>query len=264
MKAEKVSKLEDYDGFVEKFKPKKTTDDCYTPEEVYGIIIDYVRNICDIEGRKIVRPFYPGGDYENFEYPAGCVVIDNPPFSLFSKIIGFYLDRFIDFFLFGPHLTLFSSGHQDYTAIVCGADIEYENGAIIKTSFATNMLGSLKVVNSPDLYVKLMSIRESKKSNLPKYEYPNNVLTVSSVWALTTKGIPFKVDRRDTAFCRSLDSQRPHKKTIFGAGYLLSEKAAAEKAAAERAAAEKAAAEKENVIIWELSEREKMIIDKLG
>lgn len=21
----------DYDGFVEKFKPKKTTDDCYTP-----------------------------------------------------------------------------------------------------------------------------------------------------------------------------------------------------------------------------------------
>lgn len=23
--------FEDYDGFVEKFKPKKTTDDCYTP-----------------------------------------------------------------------------------------------------------------------------------------------------------------------------------------------------------------------------------------
>jgi hypothetical protein len=40
---------------------------------------------------------------------------------------------------------------------------------------------------------------------------------------------------------------------------LLSEKAAAEKAAAEKAAAEKAAAH-----IWELSERERHIVAKLG
>ena len=31
----------DYDGFVEKFKPKKTTDDCYTPETVYNAIRDW-------------------------------------------------------------------------------------------------------------------------------------------------------------------------------------------------------------------------------
>ncbi len=30
--------FEDYEGFVEKFKPKKTTDDCYTPEPVYEAI----------------------------------------------------------------------------------------------------------------------------------------------------------------------------------------------------------------------------------
>ncbi len=30
----KKIKHEDYDAFVEKFKPKKTTDDCYTPPEV--------------------------------------------------------------------------------------------------------------------------------------------------------------------------------------------------------------------------------------
>ena len=28
-------KFNDYAGFVEKFKPKKTTDDCYTPPAVY-------------------------------------------------------------------------------------------------------------------------------------------------------------------------------------------------------------------------------------
>ena len=32
----------DYEGFVEKFKPKKTTDDCYTPQPIYDVILDYV------------------------------------------------------------------------------------------------------------------------------------------------------------------------------------------------------------------------------
>lgn len=32
----------DYDGFVEKFKPKKTTDDCYTPPEVMEVVNAYV------------------------------------------------------------------------------------------------------------------------------------------------------------------------------------------------------------------------------
>ena len=32
----KQDKFEDYEGFVEKFKPKKTTDDCYTsPPTIY-------------------------------------------------------------------------------------------------------------------------------------------------------------------------------------------------------------------------------------
>ena len=35
--------MHDYEGFVEKFTPKKTTDDCYTPPEAYKIILDYVK-----------------------------------------------------------------------------------------------------------------------------------------------------------------------------------------------------------------------------
>ena len=31
-------KFNDYEGFVEKFKPKKTTDDCYTPPAVYEAV----------------------------------------------------------------------------------------------------------------------------------------------------------------------------------------------------------------------------------
>ena len=70
----------------------------------------------------VVRPFYPGGDYESLVYPDNCVVIDNPPFSIVSQIVRFYLKRGIKFFLFAPYLTLFSAD-LDCTRIVCGAAI---------------------------------------------------------------------------------------------------------------------------------------------
>lgn len=31
-------KFNDYEGFVAKFQPKKTTDDCYTPPAVYEAV----------------------------------------------------------------------------------------------------------------------------------------------------------------------------------------------------------------------------------
>ena len=31
-----------YQKFVDKFKPKKTTDDCYTPPNIYEAVKDYV------------------------------------------------------------------------------------------------------------------------------------------------------------------------------------------------------------------------------
>jgi hypothetical protein len=34
--------LTDYEGFIEKFENKKTTDDCYTPSDVYSVLFEYV------------------------------------------------------------------------------------------------------------------------------------------------------------------------------------------------------------------------------
>lgn len=98
------------------------------------LCLQYVADHCDIDGMTVVRPFYPGGDYESLVYPDNCVVIDNPPFSIVSQIVRFYLKRGIKFFLFAPHLTLFSAD-LDCTRIVCGAAIVYENGAKVNTSF---------------------------------------------------------------------------------------------------------------------------------
>lgn len=254
--------FDDYESFVDKFKSRKTTDDCYTPPEVYNCVLNYVLEKCNIKESEIVRPFYPGGDYENCEYPDGCVVIDNPPFSIIAKIARFYIKNNVKFFLFAPHLTLFSSS-VDCTRIVCGASIIYENGAKVKTSFISNLFGNIAIMSDYNLYKRLEYINDSNKVNLPKYEYPPHVLTVSMVYWCLERGISMKFDKQQIRHVSELDDQKKYKKSIFGGGYLLSEKATVEKAAAEKAAIEKMAAEKENIITWELSRREMDIVKSL-
>ena len=62
-----MARGETYEQFVEKFKPKKTTDDCYTPPLVYEAIKQWACAEYGISPEKIVRPFWPGGDYEQFD-----------------------------------------------------------------------------------------------------------------------------------------------------------------------------------------------------
>ncbi|WP_276987596.1 chromosome partitioning protein ParB [Capnocytophaga gingivalis] len=257
----------EYEAFVEKFKPKKTTDDCYTPPNVYEEVLNYVRETCDIERLEVIRPFYPGGDYERVTYTEKTVVVDNPPFSIISQIIRFYNEKGVKYFLFAPHLTIFGT-NQKYTAIVASADITYENGAKVKTSFVTNMMGDYKIIGAPDLK-KRIEVRQKKdrvRVSLPKYKYPENVVTVSRIASLVEKGVGIKIKEKDLAFCRGLESQKKYKKGIFGSGYLTTHAVAAEIKAAEIKAAEIKAAEIKaavEVIEWELSEHEKEIIDAL-
>ena len=251
----------EYEEFVEKFKPKKTTDDCYTPPEVYEVVLQYVREKCPIEGLKVIRPFYPGGDYENESYDEHCVVVDNPPFSIISQIIRFYNAKGVKYFLFAPHLTLFGT-NQDYTAIVASADIVYENGAKVKTSFVTNMMGDVKILGDAELRQRLQAITDTNKVNLPIYQYPDNVITVSKITSLVEKGENIVIMKKDVTFCRQLESQKPQKKTLFGSGFLASHSVAKELVAKELVAKE--LVKKKEVIYWELSDAEHSIIKQLG
>ncbi len=257
------TKFDDYAGFVNKFKPKKTTDDCYTPPAIYEVVLEYVGTKCDLTGKQVVRPFYPNGDFESFDYPENAVVIDNPPFSIVAKIARFYTTRNIPFFIFAPHLTLFSA-NVDCSHIVVGASIIYDNGAVVNTSFLSNLFGDIKVLACSELYFKFKEIQDAQKANLPKYVYPDNVLTVTQIDKFVKHGIPFKVGKSEAKHKEKLHSQKEFGKRIFGSGFLISDKAAAEKAAAEKAAAERAAAEKANVIVWTLSDSEREIIKKLN
>ena len=261
-----IEENKEYEAFVEKFKPKKTTDDCYTPPEVYEVVLQYVREKCNIEGLKVLRPFYPGGDYESVQYDENCVVIDNPPFSIISQIIRFYNSKGVKYFLFAPHLTLFTT-NQDYTAIVAAADIVYENGAKVKTSFLTKMMGDVKILGDAKLRERIKGVSDTNKVNMPTYKYPDNVVTVSRITSIVEKGKSICIMKKDLAFCRQLESQKIHKKSIFGSGFLASHTATKELATKELAAKElikKELATREKVIYWSLSNSELEIIKQLG
>lgn len=247
---------EDYEKFVDKFKPKLTTDDCYTPQNIYEVIRDWAVAHYGLQGAPVIRPFYPGGDYEHETYPDGCVVIDNPPFSILSQICRFYTERGIRFFLFAPALTLFSIAAGTCNYLPIGANVTYENGASVSTSFVTN-LGAWKIETNVELYAAVKAVDDSNRhesaAELPGYVYPDNVLTPATI-IKTARRKNLKIAPNDAVFVRALDAQRERKAAIFGGGFLLSEKAAAEKAAAEKAAAH----------VWELSARERSIVAALG
>jgi hypothetical protein len=232
-----------------------------------------------------VRPFYPGGDYKNFKYPKGSIVVDNPPFSILAEILQFYDKNDIKFFLFAPSLTLFSpSSSSSFTAICICAGIIYANGASVNTSFYTNLGDrSIRFRSAPDLYNALdvantENLKQMSKEK-PKYIYPDYVVIPSYVGRMSRYGVDFSVSVNESERISTLDHQKKEGKGIYGSGYLISEKAAAEKAAAEKAAdkaaekaaekaakkaAEKAAAEKAAATRWQLSDKEWGIIKKLS
>ena len=261
---------EGYDEFVDKFKPKKTTDDCYTPPEVYEVIRDWACAEYGIDPAKVVRPFYPGGDYERFDYSGGKVVVDNPPFSILTQICEFYVNNGIPFFLFCPTLTGFGSKRLAMLTchIICGCQIVYENGASVNTSFVTSYGGDVVAKTAPELRelvdAKVDELRKRGKTELPKYEYPDEVVTAAIMGRWSKYGVEFEVRRTDCLPISELDAQREGGQSIYGNGLLLSERAAAERAAAERAAAERAAAERAAAQRFTLSDREREIVRSLG
>ena len=253
---------EEYQEFLDKFTPAKTSDDCYTPANIYAAVKAWALKRYSLEAAEVIRPFYPGGDYQKAAYPEGSVVIDNPPFSILSEICKWYQEHSVRFFLFAPGTSLFSiaSGEAHYLPI--GVGIIYENKATISTSFVTN-LGDYRIEIAPDLY---QAVNEANDENLramatelPHYDYPDCVAVSARMNKLARYGEDLRIREADALFTRAMDAQREVDKAIFGGGFFLSASAAAEKAAAEKAAAEKAAATR-----WQLSDRERVLIANLG
>lgn len=234
-------------------KSSSLSDDCYTPPAVYAAVLEWVKEEIGIaDGLEVIRPFYPGGNYQAENY-AGKVVIDNPPFSILSEIVRFYHARGIPFFLFAPRMTCLSgekAGMENLTAVFGCKDITYENGVIVPTAFLTNMMGDVKIRVSETLAAKLKAAVPSEKKALPRFAYPDNLIKAADLEQCGE----LEICRADTLPVNALDAQKPFGKTVFGKGLLLSDKAARAAKAAKAA----------NIIVWPLSEREQKLIEGLN
>ena len=239
----------DYESFVKKFSDSpKTTDDCYTPQDVYEAVVAYVDTICPLAGKQILRPFFPGGDYENADYPDDGVVIDNPPFSIFTAICKFYSRKGIPFFLFGPGMTILSV-LKYCSVVIINHSITFSNGAKVRINFATNLLADTMVTTAVSLNDAIGHCpSQNQKVKLTKYRYPEELLSVSDFQSIANGDVDFSVSRQEAMVVKNLDLHP--KKSMFG-DHLLVSKAAAAKAAAAKA------------IPIELSEREQELVKGL-
>ena len=262
LKRTKAEVFNDYNSFVAKFETKKTTDDCYTPPAVYDAVLEFVKSIYPLDGVQVVRPFMPGGDYENFPYPEKCAVVDNPPFSMCAKIVQFYVKHNIKFFIFTSSLTQSNCVRKTWehvTCIVCGIGIRYENGAVVPTSFITNMTPEIGVWVCPQLVDAIKAAQAEPYKTKQKFVYPDNIITSATIQKLAHHGAELVIPRKSCRYIKDSDTAKAQGRSLFGGGYILSDRAAAERAAAERAAAERAAATR-----LAISPRERRIIEELN
>ena len=209
-----MSKNETYDEFVNKFKPKLTTDDCYTPPKIYSVVLEWVKKYYGVNER-IIRPFNPNDDYKKYDY-SNAVVVDNPPFSILAEIIDYYLDNNIKFFLFVPCLTCFNylAKNRKVCILPIHAPITYENGARICTGFVTNLENNAININS-ELYKLIKNCHENKSRR--KVKHSSDYICIGNCNKLAKRGIDFKI-KSFKEFVRKKDNLR-----IFGAGVLLHE-----------------------------------------
>jgi hypothetical protein len=188
---------DEYNEFLEKFEVKKTTDDCYTPDIVYNAVAEWVEKEYGLNKKDFVRPFKPNGDYQREKYKSTDIVVDNPPFSILAEIVKWYTDNNIRFFLFGPTNTIFSSSvSANACTLPCGGEITYENGAVVPTSFITNLEDN-RIRVAPELYQVIDEANTKNqaqfKRSLPKYKYPNEVITAAMCRYMCTHGVPLVI-----------------------------------------------------------------------
>lgn len=217
-----------YKDFVDKFKPKKTTDDCYTPDLVYDVVKNYVIDKFNIDESSIVRPFWPGGDYEHDDYD-GKVVVDNPPFSILTKIVNFYIENNVKFFLFCNSMTSINLIRKNFgksTIIPLSENIVYQNGAVVPTSFITNLFNDDTIVYfdpnfKNNLKDAVEQINNKAVHHVPHYEYPANVIRVTDiVKAGRASSEPIIIKSKSSYYAIKLDCQKKYHKQIFGGWFI--------------------------------------------
>ena len=217
----------DYDSFVAKFSKEapKTTDDCFTPPAVYQAVLDWLGTKVDLTGKDIIRPFYPGGDYQATEYTENSVVVDNPPFSILAQIVDFYLTKGVKFLLFAPFLTLFAYCKRPLTMIVVGGGIVYANGANVNTGFLSNMFPDIKAMADYDLHKRLMAAQGIKKKNkTTTYNWHRNTVRMSDLEMCVKRKANLIIKNNECVPMKNIGFLKDIKKSVIGGLILVNDR----------------------------------------
>ena len=150
-------------------------------------------------------------------------MVDNPPFSILAEITKFYGERGIRYFLFAPGLTCFAKDDGQRCAVCVGVPIIYENKADVNTSFVTNLLPDYVAITDPDLYKAVKKAAEEYAegltTDLPKYAFPDEVVTAAKMNYLAKYGQTIKIKRDEAVRVSGLDAMKADGRDgIFGGG----------------------------------------------
>lgn len=206
-----------------------STDECYTPPAVYDTVLDYAVDRYNLQGKHLVRPFIPGGDYQKYVYDKNDVVIDNPPFSMTTKITNWYIDHNIPFFLFinGQYCVSLSRGlHGKATVIVTNANVSFYNKGSekrIKLGFVTNMEPKNVIIRGDATLTNRLNGLVTKKS-FKRFHYPENFLKNNDILAALQRNVELKLTTDNCLFEDNLDYHKAHHVAVFGGGYLVNDK----------------------------------------
>lgn len=240
-----------------------TLDECYTLPEVYDTVLKYAVERYHLQGKHVVRPFVPSGDYQKYVYDKNDVVIDNPPFSMTTKITKWYINHDIPFFLFinGQYAVSLSRGlHGKATVIATNANVSFyhePNNKVIKMGFVTNLEPKDIVLRGDVALTDKIQILAKKKA-LNKFKYPKNIIRNSDVLTAINRGVELKLTINNCLFEDSLDYHKEHKLSgVVGGCYLVDDNVYNEY----KAAMENVPPHTHRVT---LSEREKAIIENLN
>ena len=210
-----------------------TNDECYTSPEVYDTVLKYAVERYNLQGKHIVRPFIPGGDYQRYVYDKNDVVIDNPPFSMTTKITKWYINHDIPFFLFinGQYAVSLSRGlHGKATVIATNANCSFyhePNNKVIKMGFVTN-LDPKNIVLRGDATLTNRLNGLLKKKSFKRFRYPDNFLKNNDILSALQRNVELKLTTDNCLFEDNLDYHKAQHFAVFGGGYLVNDKLYAE------------------------------------
>ena len=99
--------------------------------------------------------------------------------------------------------------------------VKDDNGALVKTAFVTSFDAHIAAMTAPDLGRAIVAAQEEQSKSLPRYDYPDNILTVTMLQKMAHNGISFEIYQKECAQVGRLDAQLAVKKSIYGAGLFV-------------------------------------------